>query len=404
MFENADRKLSTISTIWQEYIWNYNFCRRKINFKEDQNSNYFGDIMSYFSDTFRVLEKKSRSDEFTDVFDSTISFLQAIYIQQDFIEEYHFIFGTGIDKGKLKLDDNYFINRDIRNEIIGHPIRKTKVPKDHEQAEYCECCKQKMPGRKQEEVLLSSTLFSNETNSSEIAYLKYHRSNNYKFSEEKHLRIDILNRHQEFLNHHFDIIIKKLKTILKRYQKELIQIRSNKDNFSLEDLCSIIEHKFEYFMLSDPLFNQKYLIELLAKEKEHYRYKFALENFYVNLNTSLNEVINNISDLIQDKDYHNVQKTNTTSLPEIEYVDDFIDLSITEPIHEDVKVSYIYELGKLASPERDHFNFFVNLLESRCEENLIVINEIRHLKNNRYNKFEYYSAYTYLWKLLDKGK
>ena len=403
MFEDAYRKLDKISDIWRNYIWNYKFCRNKINFKEDQKSNYFGDILGYFSDTFRVLNRSLDSDEFIDVFENTISFLQAIYIQQDFIEEYHYIFGTLIDKGELKTDDNYTINRNIRNEIIGHPIRKTIVPKKEEEIQNCESCGQKLPGIKQQKVLLSSTIFSNRTNSNQISYLKYHRSNNYKFTEEKHSREEIKERHNNFLNTHFDIIISKLKSILSLYSTELLNIINIQKKIPLERLINIIEQKFEYITTTNTLYKREHLLMLLKKEKEHQRYKIALDEFYSDLNTYLKESIESIDELVNDRDFYSREKPNDTSDIEVVFVDDTAEFSLPNNrarIKKIEKPSYTYELGKLVEPDRQNYDFFSELLKSRCEGMTEVIEEIEYLEKNKYNEFEYYSSYIYLRKLL----
>lgn len=401
MFEEAKKKLDKISDIWRNYIWNYKFCRNKINFREDQKSNYFGDILGYFSDTFRVLNRSLDSDEFIDVFENTISFLQAIYIQQDFIEEYHYIFGTLIDKGKLKADDNYTINRNIRNEIIGHPIRKIIVPKNEEEIQSCESCGQKLPGLKQQKVLLSSTLFSNSTNSKQISYLKYHRSNNYKFREEKHLRIEIKERHNSFLNTHFDIIASKLKSILSLYSMELLKIQDVKSKIPLERLINIIEQKFEYITKTDSLYKREHLLKLLQKEQDHKRYKIALKGFYTDLDIYLKESIASIDELVKEKDFYSREKSTTTQNIEVVFVDDISKLNLPKNKDEKIrKPSFTYELGKLAEPDRGNYDFFSELLKSRCEGMTEVLKEIEYLENNKQNEFEYYSSYIYLRKLL----
>ena len=92
MRDVLDKKLDKISNIWNNYIWEYKFCNSKIKFTTDVKSNYFGDILSYFSDTFNLIYNVKKADTFSDNIESSISFLQAIYIQQDFVEELLYIF------------------------------------------------------------------------------------------------------------------------------------------------------------------------------------------------------------------------------------------------------------------------------------------------------------------------
>ena len=125
MKTDIEFKLDKISDIWNYFIWDYRYCSSKIKFDDDIKTNYFGDILGYFQDTLDIVfETKILPTEHSEKFSHTISFLQAIYIQQDFVEEMLSIFKTGIDKGQLKNDHSYSINRDLRNELIGHPIRK----------------------------------------------------------------------------------------------------------------------------------------------------------------------------------------------------------------------------------------------------------------------------------------
>ena len=45
-------KLDRIAEIWNHYIWKYKYCNKQIKFNDDLRTNYFGDILNYFSDTF----------------------------------------------------------------------------------------------------------------------------------------------------------------------------------------------------------------------------------------------------------------------------------------------------------------------------------------------------------------
>jgi len=400
IFEEAEDKLQEISDIWTNYIWNYRFCRRKINFKSDQKSNYFADILGFFSDTFMILEKPEKPSNFIDAFESTISFLQAIYLQQDFIEEYHYIFGTGINKGKLKNDENYSINREIRNEVIGHPIRKTRVPTTNKESESCKYCGRTSSTSKKEQVLLSSTLFSNNTNSHQISYLKYHINNDYKFTEENHLRSEIKERHKRFLNVHFDIILDKLKKVLISFVSELLEIQNIQYQISFDKLVGIVEQKFEHILETNYLYRRQHLVTLSSKVDKHQRYKISLELFHGDLETFLNETIHIINKILEN---HHTKSEKLMS----NIVDKQISTTYVENYDAKSKntehPSYTYELGKLVSREQSTFDFFIKILKSRCEGMHLVLEEIEYLSASRNNEFEYYSSYIYLCYLLDNN-
>ena len=101
MKEKAVEKLRKIAHIWDDYIFEYKFFDSKFRFNDDIKTNYFGDILHYFSDTFTILNKDYVATSFQENFGNSISFLQTIYIQQDFIEELHYIFKTKKNKGFL---------------------------------------------------------------------------------------------------------------------------------------------------------------------------------------------------------------------------------------------------------------------------------------------------------------
>lgn len=126
MKEEVSFKLDLIADIWNSFIWKYEFCQKRIKFTSEVQTNYFGDMFDYFQDTFKLIFSNRNSNSQTDKFSNQISLLQSIYVQQDFIEELLLIFKCGINKGDLKRDSNYYINRNIRNELVGHPIRKHK--------------------------------------------------------------------------------------------------------------------------------------------------------------------------------------------------------------------------------------------------------------------------------------
>jgi len=178
----AKLKLNKIANIWNDFIWQYKFCSSKIRFDDDVKTNYFGDILGYFSDTFPIVfSEKRQFSNYSEKFSFTISFLQAIYVQQDFIQELLEIFKTSKNKYHLKQDENYFINREIRNELIGHPIRKMGIPTNKIISLSCEYCDKTIQKPRKKTALISSTLFSYQSKNEEIQYLRYHRDNNFEF-------------------------------------------------------------------------------------------------------------------------------------------------------------------------------------------------------------------------------
>jgi hypothetical protein len=106
--------------------------------------------------------------------------MQIIYVHQDLIDELLYIFKLSASS---KEDKNP--NRNIRNELVGHPIRRKKE-------------------------LVSSVLFDvfNRSNK-ELRYTKYSKEKDFKADLLVYDIENIIKRHQQFLNKYLDEIIKK---------------------------------------------------------------------------------------------------------------------------------------------------------------------------------------------------
>ena len=382
MEEKLKEKLNRISNIWNYYIWKYKFCNSKIKFTDDVKSNYFGDILKYFYDTFEVIYREDNSESFSDNFERTLAFLQSIYIQQDFIEELLLIFKCGISKGDLKLDSNYSLNRDIRNELVGHPIRKEIV--------------------NGKEVLLSSTIFTYRSfslDSNDIIYAKYHKDNNYQGERIKVSKTLIITRHEDFLDKYFEAILNNLYKILRKFKKRIEELELVLLNHPLEKTISFAESSFESIFDEDYLYKQDYLSRLLKKQSEHERYKNGILMFQKELKESLLEKKQDIDDYLEEKEQKVVTSSDNYVVPRIEFVE--IDSNFKDEINEQRTVTYHYELSKLLTKRTPpEFDFFSSLLKDKCKDNLVVLEELDHMKNHLSNDFEYFSSHLLLSSIL----
>lgn len=367
----AKEKLSLIADIWNDYILEYKFCNKKIKFSKDVKSNYFGDILRYFLDTFHLVYKNNKSKNFSNNIASSITFLQSIYIQQDFVEELLLMFKCGISKGDLQKDKTYAINRNIRNELIGHPIRKQDIEGSNQ--------------------LLSSTIFSNSMTASNISYLRYHRDNNYKFEEIHHSKKDIIARHDIFLNHYFDIIIKKLKIILAQFHSTIIEIEQKASTIPFPSLINIVKCYFEPFFESNHLYKPAILLELCIKQHTHERYFNALALFKCELQISLKETRENIMDIREKSIESKIsKKIGKSVVPKVI----FVDYSNSKEDKLKIKDSFQYELGKLVNKNNiENFHLFCGILKKRCSNNPGILIELNNMENNLSNALEYYSSY-----------
>ncbi|MFD2784559.1 hypothetical protein [Hymenobacter rubripertinctus] len=364
-----DKKLDKISDIWNHYIWEYKFCNSKIKFTPDVKSNYFGDILNYFSDTSNLIYGTKETKNFTSNIEISISFLQAIYIQQDFIEELLYIFKCNINKGDLKKDKNYSINREIRNELIGHPIRKIDIN-----------------GTRQ---LLSSTIFSNSTNAHQISYIKYQLANNYKFEEINHRREDILNRHLVFTEKYFDIIISRLKNILFLFKKQLQNIELTLSTAPFENILKTVSNSFEYFYRTDYLYKPETLLRIHTLKDSNERYNSAIKKFYIELRKSLADTKDSIDDLINDTDRHSIEaEKSKVVIPKIIIIE-----GDGKYKDNNLPISYDYEIGKLSEKDSiGKFRIFSSFLKTKCKENKLVISEIENMEKNFDDDLEYYCS------------
>lgn len=120
--QELKKQMERIRDLWNHYFLDYQSLSCMVRYPSNTNHKYVGTIIGNFIDTFDIIYRQHSSKSYS----SNMSLMQSIYIQQDFIEELLHIFKCGISKSDLKNDDNYNINRDIRNELMGHPIRKIR--------------------------------------------------------------------------------------------------------------------------------------------------------------------------------------------------------------------------------------------------------------------------------------
>ncbi len=366
MKTNVEDKLDRIADIWNDFIWDFKFCSSRIKFNDDVKTNYFGDILGYFKDTLDIIFQTRTAISHADKFSFSISFLQAIYIQQDFVEEMLGIFKTGIDKGKLKQDSTYYINRELRNELIGHPIRKFQ------------------------DRLISSTLFSYQGKVDEIQYLRYHADNEFK-SESKTFSIsEIQERHEKFLNKYFDEILTKLRHILDEYLKGLEKLESVIENKDFKTVLKFTEIYFEDIFQSDFIYDKDSLIKVYNKKHEHQRYRNFIDLFYNDLKKSIMDKKKSISDIFEKKqpDYSEAEKI---IFPEIEFPVDDLEQSAFD--NESIKETYHYEIGKIATKRNSmDFGFFGGLLRHKCSNNRLILSELNHMEKYIHDEIEYYTS------------
>jgi hypothetical protein len=276
------------------------------------------------------------------------------------------IFKTGVDKGGLKKDPTYYINRELRNELVGHPIRKF------------------------EDNLISSTLFSYQEKEDEIQYLRYHKDNNFIFESKTYKIAEIQERHREFLEMNFDVILLKLKSILEEYLSELDKLENVIDKHDFKTVLKLVELYFEVIFKSDFIYDKASLSKIYYRRNEHIRYQNFIDKFYKDLRTAITEKRNSVKNIFEREVIDKIS-FDSLSIPKIEIV--FTNSSDTEDFTKQRQETYNYEIGKIATKRNSKdFELFGGILKEKCKDNELVLGELEHMAKNISDEIEYYTS------------
>lgn len=272
-------KLTKINSHWNKYYFIKEFFQKKINFTDEVKTNYYGDLNNYFHDTLVLVKPFEKIKSEKDYISQIIVLLQVIYTQQDLIDELLYIFKI---QNSTKEDKNP--NRDIRNELVGHPISRDKNDNNK---------------------LKSSILF--DIRNEDENYISYAKYSMRKSELKKYSVQEIIENHKIFLNKYLDKILEKIEKEIKEYQKQIkkvfeIPLLNQFDYIDKIDkeLLSSISYIFE----KDSL---KYYYQNMRK---HRRYLYCLKQY----KRALKSVIKNEEDktkyysLIEIYDREQLQK------------------------------------------------------------------------------------------------
>lgn len=375
-----ESKLKELNNIWVNYFFSYPFFHGKIKFTAEEKTNYVGVLFGYFRDSFDVVfaSPPNEFNSYVDKFNYQIALLQSIYVQQDLTEELLRIFRTGIERETLKNDINFSRNREIRNELIGHPISRNK-----------------------DFSLRSSTVFGYEKSGNSISYLRY------KFPEETDVvqvveLKDLIERHTEFLNCYLDKLLEKSYEFLNQFKVEVIDVLGQllkKGNEEIVIRFCETHFKNEFENKNELKLSQ--IVEL-KNNKSHPRYEYTfnlywqfITDFFKDTTNGLNEIFS--KENLTPKTYSN--KNIPDIFSKINFVDRNSDSSTSSSFK---RRDYNYELGKLYSKRNiidfEHFCYSI-LQENKGEP--IIIEEIEHMKMNLNNDLEFNCSWNYLNHLLN---
>lgn len=272
-------KLTKINSHWNKYYFIKEFFQKNINFTDEVKTNYYGDLNNYLHDTLDLVKpfKKIKSD--ADYIAQTIVLLQVIYTQQDLIDELLYIF-----KLQKSTNEDKNPNRNIRNELVGHPISRDK--KDNNK-------------------LKSSILF--DIRNEDENYISYAKYSMRKSELKKYSVQEIIENHKIFLNKYLDKILEKIEKEIKEYQEQIKKVFEipllNQFDY-LDKIDKNLLSGISYIFEKDSL---KYYYQNMRK---HRRYLYCLKQY----KRALKSVIKNEEDktkyysLIEIYDREQLQK------------------------------------------------------------------------------------------------
>ncbi|MDO6802654.1 hypothetical protein Q4595_09350 [Wenyingzhuangia sp. 1_MG-2023] len=305
-----------------------------------------------------------------------ISFLQSIYIQQDLMRELLSIFNYGELSNNLNNDENFAINREIRNELVGHPLGSWKNN------------------------LKSTAVFSYNPKPGFIEYHTYAKKNNYNLEMKSISMIDIINRHNQFMNDYLDIILCQIEKNLKNLKKEIeVKLEHRLQNLSFEDYINLLSSKFES-ILQNHWYSQEILLTIYQKREEHDRYKNAIEDFTSNLEFWIKDTKAGIDSFLLKFTIENGAE------PQIDNKAPNVILSDTPTA---VENKLRENLNNCKTSLREVYNPNIDSHKLNSKFNSVLFfspdnkgfkNEIEHMKNNIEDKAEYISSYLLANKIL----
>ncbi|RQO75595.1 hypothetical protein DBR43_09670 [Pedobacter sp. KBW06] len=344
-------RIKNISDIWMRYFLEYKACNSEINFTEEIQNNYLADVFIYLRDTLEFMnEAGNTNDAMKNVFNA-IGVLQTLYTHQDLIDELLIVFKMQKSSGDYKK-----INRDIRNELIGHPIRRRNNQ------------------------FISSVFFGRGFSNSEIKYVLYKNESRFQGKTMTFAWADILARHFDFLDHYLDLIWKRIFKILKDFQKKLIGFSSLIDTIPFEKVIDLAEHRFEIIFRHNEAYTKEFLLECEQKRLEHERYGFLKKLFKQELKDCVNETIECLNEIINPG-------AKTATEPELE-LPFFEFCEVTDPseiIDEEFsRFNTVFDLGyEFSKLYEDHDVGGIKYFMENYGEDPVIMAELKIMKKHK---------------------
>lgn len=376
--DSINKKLTLITDIWNSFIIEQEYIQNSLDFSEEELNNYYGEIMHYLKDTFPIIENykdmKKRKGKFHEIIFYMTGLLQTLYTHQDLIDELLRIFSLKESGSKDKK-----IIRDLRNELVGHPISRN--PKTNK---------------------LESSIFWIKGTYSHITYRKYIGGDWYSAKKNIIDISDLLSKHKNYLNEHFNKVIIKERKIISKYKDKLFDIYNllTKDDLNIDAIVNLASNYISGIDNQSFILSSDYFYQALNRRTEKFRYQYYVDYYLYSIYKMVFSKINQINEyeLRISKVLNNTYENKTNK-----------EIKNKEPIFLDkhsfddegicYRDTYHYYLSKLYEKK------FVRSIDGLIEENSSHTNLVYHLNNmkkaySNNNDFEYYCSYIIVEKYL----
>ncbi len=360
--------------------------RHSFEYYDDKANSYiycnfnFSDVYEYFRKTFELIDIETDKDiSFNDSFFRFFGLLQVIYVQQDLTDAIAKVFGV-----KIENNINRKINRDLREELVGHPLSDRRgISKQNKQT------------RKQETRKIKSTIILKNLSSKTFHYISYEPENEKNRYSDKVASIDsILFRHIACLNASFDLILEKcfeelLRQILKN--EEFIRNYYNKTILEIDKYeCWFNQH------LNYTSFEFDIIRFCVNKRGEHKKYEVYLVEFERMIVVGYLEMVDRFKTFSKrmvksssiEGDFQPDKRNYSNLIKEKKKLKSYFVQSNNHTIDLDLR--------HISEPYNDLWDIGFNQLSRVFSNEIQIITELNNLKMIKSEAIEYEISYRYI--------
>jgi hypothetical protein len=344
---------------WNLYFWEYRVCQWRIRFTDEERTNYVGDVFNYFDDITKAITAFDSPPDYLSALYETTAVLQLMFVQQDLIDELRLVFKMPQSASVQKS-----IIRELRNELIGHPISR------------------------KDGLLKSSVFITAQTRGNSLEYLRYHKENSFKFEVIARRWDSLFHDHHQYLISNLRDILKRIDLLLGILKKSLKGLYENCRSVQFETLVHWTERVYDVFGRNNYLYAKNCILYCWQRKTTHRRYQYAIDLYVRDLSEYLKETISQIDEF---------QKTCLDS-PQIVNFSEDIDIVISGKKYDRRKGKDIhYEFGKLYE---DHPIFGIQYFLKTFASSTEIVDELLNMQQFGRGHAEFYCSYYYLRKIL----